>query len=174
MVEEASNMEVAKSTKPLSRPKLTRGFSINAILNKEEQKEKTSTSSVTHQGPVKQNHFTDTDVKAEWTQFIKQLKYQDAFIYNAIKNFKVDKKDEKTILVAYPSDSAREEFEKVSPSFFNNFRRKIGNSLIEVEYQKDAENLKVEMITKKVIFEKLVEINPVLKDLDELLKFDMT
>jgi DNA polymerase-3 subunit gamma/tau len=34
--------------------------------------------------------------------------------------------------------------------------------------------LKKEIVTKRTIFEKFVEINPVLKDLDELLKLDLS
>jgi DNA polymerase-3 subunit gamma/tau len=43
-----------------------------------------------------------------------------------------------------------------------------------VEYKKDHENLKIEVVTKKKVFEKLVDKNPLLKDLDDLLKFDLT
>jgi DNA polymerase-3 subunit gamma/tau len=34
--------------------------------------------------------------------------------------------------------------------------------------------MKKEVITKRKIFERFVEINPVLKDLDDLMKFDLT
>lgn len=94
------------------------------------------------------------------------------FTYNAINGFRLVKKDENIIEVQYPSDTAKVEFDRVSGEFFNHFRRKVNNFSIEIEYKKD-EKLKVEVLTKRSIFEKMVEKNPLLKDLDDLLKFDL-
>lgn len=94
------------------------------------------------------------------------------FTYNAINGFKLVKKDENIIEVQYPSDTAKVEFDRVSGEFFNHFRRKVNNFSIEIEYKKD-EKLKVEVVTKRSIFEKMIEKNPLLKDLDDLLKFDL-
>lgn len=110
----------------------------------------------------------------EWNLLLKQLQSKDVFVYNAIKAFKLVKADENVIRVLYPSDSAKVEFDKISGDFFNHFRRKVHNHAIEIEYKKDHENLKIEIMTKKKVFEKLVEKNPLLKDLDDLMKFDLT
>lgn len=103
-----------------------------------------------------------------------QLRTKDPFVYNAIKTFKLTKVDEKIIRISYPSDSAKTEFDKISGEFFNHFKRKVNNYTITFEYQKDHENLKIEVVTKKKIFEKFIEINPLLKDLDDLMKFDLS
>ncbi|MBB4805282.1 DNA polymerase-3 subunit gamma/tau [Chryseobacterium defluvii] len=121
-----------------------------------------------------QHHFTETDLQMEWNLLLKQLQSKDVFVYNAIKAFKLVKADENVIRVLYPSDSAKVEFDKISGDFFNHFRRKVHNHAIEIEYKKDHENLKIEIMTKKKVFEKLVEKNPLLKDLDDLMKFDLT
>ncbi|MCQ9639207.1 hypothetical protein MP478_07365 [Chryseobacterium sp. WG14] len=121
-----------------------------------------------------QNHFTETDLQAEWTLMLKQLQRKDGFIFNAVKTFKLVKEEENKIKVLYPSDSAKVEFDKISGEFFNHFRSKVHNHSIVVEYQRDVENLKIEVVTKRKIFEKFIEKNPLLKDLDDLMKFDLT
>jgi DNA polymerase-3 subunit gamma/tau len=121
-----------------------------------------------------QNHFTDTDLQMEWNLMLKQLQKKDSFVFNAVKTFKLVKSGENTIKVLYPSDSAKTEFDKIAGTFFNHFKTKVHNHSIEVDYQRDFENLKVEVVTKKKIFEKFIEKNPLLKDLDDLMRFDLT
>lgn len=48
------------------------------------------------------------------------------------------------------------------------------NHSIEFQFKKDHENLKIEVMTKKKIFEKFIEMNPLLKDLDDLMRFDLS
>lgn len=110
----------------------------------------------------------------EWNLLLKQLQSKNTFVYNAVKAFKLIKKDENVIQVLYPSDSAKAEFDKISGEFFNHFKRKVHNYAIEIEYKRDFENLKIEVVTKKKIFEKFIEKNPLLKDLDDLMKFDLS
>lgn len=121
-----------------------------------------------------EHHFTETDLQSEWNLLLMQLKTKDPFVFNAIKSFKLVKIEEKLIQILYPSDSAKVEFDKISGEFFNHFKRKVNNHAIEFDYKKDLENLKIEVVTKKKIFEKFVELNPLLKDLDQLMKFDLT
>lgn len=121
-----------------------------------------------------ENHFTDTDIQTEWTAFLEQLRKKDIFVFNAIKTFSLKKLDEKSIEIAYPSDSAKSEFDKLSPEFFNHFKHKVNNQKIEFLFRRDHENLKIEVMTKKKMFEKMAEKNPLLKDLDDLLRFDLS
>ncbi|MBP3839974.1 MAG: hypothetical protein J6D35_03330, partial [Chryseobacterium sp.] len=72
----------------------------------------------------------------------------------------------------YPSESAKIEFEKVRADFFNHFMHKVNHFNITIEYKNDT-SLKKEIITKRKIFDKFAEINPLLKDLDEIFKFDL-
>jgi hypothetical protein len=120
------------------------------------------------------NHFTETDLQMEWNLLLKQLRTNDPFVFNAVKAFKLVKLDEHIVQVLYPSDSAKVEFDKISGDFFNHFKRKVHNYSIEIEFKRDYENLKIEVVTKKKVFEKFMEINPLLKDLDDLMKFDLT
>ncbi|MGH1516677.1 hypothetical protein [Chryseobacterium sp. JK1] len=162
-----------KTTKPLSRPGISSGFSINSFLNQEEKVETTENVAVKTE-TLPKNHFTDTDLQVEWKIMLKHLQVKNNFIFNAVKTFKLVKAEENKIKVLFPSDSAKVEFDKISGEFFNHFRRKVQNHSIEVEYMRDVENLKIEVVTKRKIFEKFIEKNPLLKDLDDLMKFDLT
>ncbi|WP_313091082.1 hypothetical protein [Chryseobacterium flavum] len=164
---------VQKTSKPLSKQGVSLGFSINSFLNKEETTVAEETVVIKNDN-LPQNHFTDTDLQVEWNLMLKQLQRKDGFVFNAVKTFKLIKAEENKIKVLYPSDSAKAEFDKISGVFFNHFKRKVHNHIIEIEYQRDVENLKIEVMTKRKIFEKFIEKNPLLKDLDDLMKFDLT
>ncbi|MGI9583415.1 hypothetical protein ACR1PO_19625 [Chryseobacterium sp. RRHN12] len=166
-------VSVAKTTKPLSRPGISSGFSINSFLNKEDKVE-AAEDTVVRTENLPQNHFTDTDLQTEWKIMLKQLQVKNNFVFNAVKTFKLEKAEEHKIKVLFPSDSAKVEFDKISGEFFNHFKRKVQNHSIEVEYIRDVENLKIEVVTKRKMFEKFIEKNPLLKDLDDLMKFDLT
>ena len=118
------------------------------------------------------NHFTETDLQEEWTKFLGELQEKDTIVYNAISSFKLTKKDESIVEIVYPSDSARSEFEKICAEFFNHFMRKVNHYNIVVEYRNDV-SLKKEIITKRKIFDKFAEINPLLREMDEIFKFDL-
>ncbi|WP_228451984.1 hypothetical protein [Chryseobacterium sp. G0186] len=171
--EPIQNAVVNKTTKPLSKPGISSGFSINSFLNKEE-KVQTVEHIAAKTENLPQHHFTDTDLQMEWKIMLKQLQVKDSFVFNAVKTFKLEKKEENKIKVLFPSDSAKVEFDKISGEFFNHFRRKVQNYTIEIEYERDVENLKIEVMTKRKIFEKFIEKNPLLRDLDDLMKFDLT
>ncbi|MCW3162159.1 hypothetical protein [Chryseobacterium oryctis] len=175
MVVEETQQEstIIKTSKPLSKSGISTGFSINSFLNKEEKVLVDETAVIKDEN-LPQKHFTETDLLTEWNIFLKQLKFKEPFVFNAIKGFKLEKTGEKNITVSYPSDSAKVEFDKISGEFFNHFKRKVSNYSIEINYKRDFENLKIEVMTKKKIFEKFVEKNPLLKDLDDLMKFDLT
>jgi DNA polymerase-3 subunit gamma/tau len=166
-------VEIKKTSKPLSRQIISSGISINALLNKEDKPVEEEKIAVKTEN-LPQNHFTDTDLQSEWNLLLKQLQTKDIVVYNAIKTFKLEKSGENQITVLYPSDSAKTEFDKVSREFFNHFKTKVHNFSIEIDYKRDFENLKVEVMTKRKIFEKFTEKNPLLKDLDDLMRFDLT
>lgn len=171
---EQTSQPVAKPLKPLSKPNISSGFSINSFLNKEEAADEKEKPVTVNTENLPEHHFTDTDIQTEWTILLKTLRTKDPVVFNAIKAFKLAKIDEKTIEISYPSDSAKGEFDKISIEFFNHFKHKVNNHSIIFEFKKDHENLKIEIMTTKKIFEKFVEMNPLLKDLDDLMKFDLS
>ena len=118
------------------------------------------------------NHFTETDLHNEWNRFLVEMQSEDIIVYNAISSFKLRKKDENTVEITYPSESAKSEFEKVRGDFFNHFMHKVSHFNIVIEYKNDI-TLKKEIVTKRKIFDKFAELNPVLKDLDDIFKFDL-
>lgn len=172
-ISKPQEVEIKKTTKPLTKRVFSSEFSINALLNKEDIAEEEETVVVKTEA-LPQNHFTETDLQAEWNLLLKQLQKKDTFVFNAIKSFKLVKSAENQITVFFPSDSAKVEFDKVGREFFNHFKTKVHNFSIEIIYQRDVENLKIEVMTKRKIFEKFAEKNPLLKDLDDLMRFDLT
>lgn len=172
-ISKPQEVEIKKTTKPLTKRVISSEFSINALLNKEDKTEEEETVVVKTEA-LPQNHFTETDLQAEWNLLLKQLQKKDTFVFNAIKSFKLVKSAENQITVFFPSDSAKVEFDKVGREFFNHFKTKVHNFSIEIIYQRDVENLKIEVMTKRKIFEKFAEKNPLLKDLDDLMRFDLT
>lgn len=119
-------------------------------------------------------HFTETDLQTEWEAYLEDLKKRDIVVYNAISGFKIRKKEENKLEILYPTDLAKIEFDKVKEDFFGHFKRKVKNFKIEVVYTRDEVNLKQEIVTKRTIFEKLVRVNPVLKELDSIMNFDLS
>jgi len=161
-----------KTSEPISKQKITSKFSISAALEKtENEEEEQPKEKVTVVLPS--NHFTETDLQNEWEKFLKEIQKKDSLIFNAISFFKLRKKDENTIEITYSSDSAKTEFDKIRTEFFNHFMHKVGHFNIGVEFKNDI-TLKKEIVTKRKIFNKFAEINPILKDLDDLFKFDFS
>lgn len=99
------------------------------------------------------------------------MQAKEVLIYNAVGSFKLEKKGENIVQITYPSESAKSEFDKIRNDFFNHFMHKVNHFNITVEFKNDI-SMKKEIITKRKIFDKFVEINPILQDLDDLFKFD--
>lgn len=117
------------------------------------------------------NHFSDMDLQTAWTTFLKELFKDNIVVWSAINTFKLSKIDENKIEIKYSSDTAKKEFEAIQMDFFNYFKHKVNNFQIEIIYREDI-TLKKGNLSKKQIFEQLVEINPVLQDLENLMRFD--
>ena len=119
------------------------------------------------------HHFTEKDLQTEWQIFLNDLFIKDQVTYFAVNTAKLHKKEENVVEILYPSDLVKTEFEKIQAQFFIHFKRKVNNYKIEVSYREDKKLIKKQE-TKRDIFQKYVEINPVLKDLDELMKLDLS
>ena len=159
-----------KSDKPIGNQVVSE-FSIKKHLDKKEEQEIDLFSQIEEDLP--DHHFSETDLQKEWTLFLEELSENNAVIYNAISAFQLHKVDENQIEILYSSDSAKKEFEQVESDFFNHFKRKVNNYKIDVVYRADK-SIRKEVLTKRKIFDKFVEINPILKDLDDLMKFDFS
>ncbi len=141
-------------------------------MEKKEEVEKDKFAEIKDEN-LPSNHFSQTDLDREWEIFIKNLARTNTFVYNAISSFKIEKSDENQVTVKYSSEFAKSEFDRISPEFFNHFRHKVSNFKFEIEYATDL-TIKKEVMTKRKIFEKFVKINPLLKDLDDLMRFDLS
>lgn len=142
-------------------------------MDKKTEPKEENLFSETKKEELQADHFSQTDIDEAWNEFLAHLAQTNTFVYNAINNFKLEKSDENRIIVKYSSSMAKDEFEKLSSDFFNHFRHKVHNFKIEVEYVMDS-TIKKEIMTKRKEFDKMAVINPLLKDLDELMKFDLS
>ncbi len=160
---------VLKANVPIGIPKKSSLFSISAALEKTEEVSEKIIDSTKKDLPSQ--HFSETDLQNEWQKFLQELQRKDIIIYNAINSFKLQKKNEDIVVITYPSESAKVEFDKIRSDFFNHFMHKVNHFNIVIEFSVDI-SMKKEIITKRKIFDKFAEINPVLKDLDNLFKLD--
>ena len=158
-----------KTSEPISKTKTLSKFSISAALQKTEEEIENTID--TSKEVLPSNHFTETDLQSEWNIFLVALQQKDIIIYNAINSFTLQKKNEDIVVITYPSESAKVEFDKIRAVFFNHFMHKVSHFNIIIEFSVDV-SMKKEIITKRKIFDKFAEINPVLKELDDLFKLD--
>ncbi len=163
---------IKKIAEPIAKKVINSEFSILANLNKKEEQEEVHLVAKKEED-LPDHHFSEVDLQREWKIFLDDLQQKNTVLFYAVNTLKIHKKDENLIHILYPSDSVKHEFEKVQTEFFNHFKRKVNNYKIILEYSNDV-SLKKEIVTKKSIFEKYVDINPVLKDLDDLLKLDLS
>lgn len=145
-------------------------FSIAKHLEEKENEEDEITVSAEEKLP--EDDFSEELLRSEWARFLKELSAQNMVIYNAINPFKLTKTGKNEIEISYSSDFAKEQFEVVSRTFFTSFKRKVNNFKIELRYKEEKTLQKAEILSKRKIFEQMMEINPVLKDLEELMRFD--
>ena len=170
--EESVPKTVQKITEPIVKKTIVSEFSILATLNKKEEEEVVVTPQKKEED-LPDHHFTEKDLQTEWQVFLNDLFIKDQVTYFAVNTAKLHKKEENVVEILYPSDLVKTEFEKIQAQFFNHFKRKVNNYKIEVSYREDKKLIKKQE-TKRDIFQKYVEINPVLKDLDELMKLDLS
>lgn len=162
--------EVKIVTQPLG-VKVVSPFSVEKHLESEKEEEVLQVPFVKEELP--NDHFSDMDLQMGWAGFLKDLSHTSIVTWNAINAFKLVKVGENQIEVGYSSDSAKKEFEMVEGDFLNYFRRRVNNFRTEIVYKADTIPKK-ELLTKRKLFDQFVEINPVLKDLEELMKFDFS
>ncbi|WP_154137916.1 hypothetical protein [Riemerella anatipestifer] len=145
-------------------------FSIKEAINKTEELQ---VEEEIKEEELPDGHFSETDLQKEWKHFLKKLASdsEGMVTFNAVQNFTIEKAEENRVCIRYTSESAKVEFEKVSPQFFNDFKHKFNNYRVKFDFEK-AEQVIIKKDTKRDLFNKMVEVNPLLKDLQELMQFD--
>lgn len=119
------------------------------------------------------NHFSETDLQREWGLFLEGLKPVNILAFNAVNAFKLSKLNEDGIEISYPSESSKVEFNLIKDEFVNHFQHMVNNYHIKLSFKIDIK-LKKEILTKRKIFDKFAEQNPLLNDLNDLMKFDFS
>ncbi|ADQ81683.1 DNA polymerase III subunit gamma/tau [Riemerella anatipestifer] len=167
-ISEVPEIEIKKAKEPILKESVKSSFSIKEAINKTEELQ---VEEEIKEEELPDGHFSETDLQKEWKHFLKKLAREDMVTFNAVQNFTIEKAEENKICIRYTSESARVEFEKVSPQFFNDFKHKFNNYRVKFDFEK-AERVIIKKETKRDLFNKMVEVNPLLKDLQELMQFD--
>lgn len=165
-----SKPQIRKAEQPLGNAKGSER-SVSVFLEETERKKQEKINALNQEKNLPENHFSEEKLKEEWQRFLNVLERENPIVYTIINPFVLSKKGENEIEVAYSSDTAKSKFEEIQAEFFNQFKQKVNNFKISVSYKKN-ESLKSEMITTRKKFEKMVEVNPVLKDLEKLMMFE--
>lgn len=171
----ANNQEVKRVevvATPVATERKASKFSISEAFNKKEEVIGNLFDEIEDEG-LPNNDFTEQELQTEWQQFLRQIQLKDIVIFNAISSFQLSKPEKDVIHISYPSEIAKVEFDKVQAKFFKYFKQKVNNFRIKLEYKMNVA-MKKEMLTKRKIFDKLVEKNPLLQELDNLFKFDFS
>lgn len=164
---------IKKSQKPLSSKIAPSKYSIKSSLEeKVEVKPDVVSEDVLKSLPA--NHFTETDLQNYWQKFLENLRKADVVIYSAISGFKLQKLEENRIEIRFPSHTAKAEFDKIYTDFKNGFSHAVNNHSIEIKFENVGGKMKKHAVTKRTVFEEFCEINPLLKDLDAIFKFDLS
>lgn len=151
--------------KPLATVRKSSRFSISETLNHKVEEDNVEVI-VEEVQNLPADVFDQTHVDAAWYRFLKSL--EDTL---TLKTLQLKKKEGYTVEIHYPSDYSRNEFHKVQPEFISLLKKSTNNYHIEIVFIKD-QNLVVKQESKRDKFNRYVEINPVLKDLDDLVRFD--
>lgn len=164
--------KILKTKTPIASGKVQSQFSIQNLFSEKNNIEENN--AIEHSEKLPRNHFSETDLQTEWLVFLKKIQELDTVAYNAINLFKISKIGEDDLEILFSSESAKEEFEKHKSLFINSFKQKVHHFELNILYKKVEGSPKIEIITNRQKFEKLVEINPLLKDLNEILNFDFS
>lgn len=163
--EEVASVVKTIVTKPLASGKRPSRFSISETLN--HQEEEVSNEIVTsNSDDLPKTEFTQYQIDETWYRFLRKI--EDSL---TLKTIQLTKGEEHSIEVHYPSDYSKSDFQKIEYDFITLLKEKTNNYSIQVTYIKD-QKLVVKKETKREKFNRFVEINPLLKELDDLMRFD--
>ena len=113
-----------------------------------------------------ETEFTQAQIDEWWYRTLRKV--EDNL---TLKTIQLKKGDNHSINVHYPSDYSKSDFQKIEFDFINLLKEKTNNFSIHFNYIKD-QKLVVKQETKREKFNRYVELNPLLKELDDLMRFD--
>jgi len=155
---------------PILRTGGTSSLSIKNTLNSAEEKKEETVSAVQNQ----QNEpFTEEKVIEFWENYLNELKDQNAVLYTALNTAECSVKDKSVIFFKFPSHSIYEEFESLREVFFQRLKTFLKNYFISFDYQIQTTD-KAILLTPKDIYEKMLEINPLLEKLKNDFRLDIS
>jgi DNA polymerase-3 subunit gamma/tau len=141
----------------------------NTLNSAEEKKEETISIPKNQQNEA----FSEEKAVNFWENYLDELKGKNAILYNALSTAACSVKDKSVIFFKFPSHSIYEEFESQREDFFQRLKLYLKNYSISFDYEIQATDKNV-LLTSKEIYEKMVEINPLLKKLRNDFRLDIS
>ncbi|SDD91795.1 hypothetical protein [Riemerella columbipharyngis] len=142
-------------------------FNIEGNIKKKQEQQNTVES---NDGNLPNDYFSPGTLQEEWNAFLDKIK-NNTPAYSTLKAFVVHKESDNLISITYASDSSKKHFEDMVGDFFANFKKKVNNYNITIEYRQKALP-RISVKNNRDIFYELAHKYPLLKELDDLLKFD--
>lgn len=115
--------------------------------------------------------FTQEELDTYWAYFLQNNQLDSVLLY-AISDFVLEKVENNIIKIKYTSESARERFSEIQAQFVSGLKQRIKNNRIVLEFELTSKT-KSSYMSKASIFKEYAEINPLLKELDAVLNFDL-
>ena len=162
--------QIKRGDKPLrvGQQSVFSRYNIKSYVNK---KDENIAGDIESEEEVMDEKFTQEELDTYWADFLQNNQLDSVLLY-AISDFVLEKVENNIIKIKYTSESARERFSEIQSQFVSGLKQKIKNNRIVLEFELTSKT-KSSYMSKASIFKEYAEINPLLKELDAVLNFDL-
>lgn len=161
------------ATKPLKKRSASKNsLRISSVLQDEEKNDSSDPETPESTDHLPADDFSQEKLEQFWQQYLQQLREKDLHTYTAIHRYKINRLDDHQIELVYGSVISKTEFEVYVPDFLAQLKRHLNNFHLRLQWKLEVQTTKIEVETKRTIFEKLAQQNPALRTLDELFQLD--
>jgi DNA polymerase III, subunit gamma and tau len=162
--------QIKRGDKPLrvGQQSIFSRYNIKSYVNK---KDENIAGDIESEEEVMDEKFTQEELDTYWADFLQNNQLDSVLLY-AISDFVLEKVENNIIKIKYTSESARERFSEIQAQFVSGLKQRIKNNRIVLEFELTSKT-KSSYMSKASIFKEYAEINPLLKELDTVLNFDL-
>ena len=162
--------QIKRGDKPLrvGQQSIFSRYNIKSYVNK---KDENIAGDIESEEEVMDEKFTQEELDTYWEDFLQNNQLDSVLLY-AISDFVLEKVENNIVKIKYTSESARERFSEIQAQFVSGLKQRIKNNRIVLEFELTSKT-KSSYMSKASIFKEYAEINPLLKELDAVLNFDL-
>ena len=162
--------QIKRGDKPLrvGQQSVFSRYNIKSYVNK---KDENIAGDIESEEEVMDEKFTQEELDTYWADFLQNNQLDSVLLY-AISDFVLEKVENNIVKIKYTSESASERFSEIQAQFVSGLKQRIKNNRIVLEFELTSKT-KSSYMSKASIFKEYAEINPLLKELDAVLNFDL-